>query len=106
MGDESHSLYLESPLRFDTIFHRILIDELLHRNYPSNIIERDKKCRGVLVWEFIILVVSDLHIFDADSVNGTRYCNEDSSVHMCVFLEALWVCSSFSWTTMHHVIAQ
>ncbi|GFV72645.1 hypothetical protein TNCV_411641 [Trichonephila clavipes] len=21
--------------------------------------------------------------------------------HMCVFLEALWVCSSFSWTTMH-----
>ncbi|GFU58090.1 transposable element Tcb2 transposase [Trichonephila clavipes] len=26
--------------------------------------------------------------------------------HMCVFLEALWVCSSFSWTTMHPVIAQ
>ncbi|GFY10437.1 HTH_Tnp_Tc3_2 domain-containing protein [Trichonephila clavipes] len=26
--------------------------------------------------------------------------------HMCVFLEALWVCSSFSWMTMHHVIAQ
>ncbi|GFU39364.1 DDE_3 domain-containing protein [Trichonephila clavipes] len=26
--------------------------------------------------------------------------------HMCVFLEALWVYSSFSWTTMHHVIAQ
>ncbi|GFW18958.1 transposable element Tcb1 transposase [Trichonephila clavipes] len=26
--------------------------------------------------------------------------------HMCVFLEALWVCSSFSWTTMHHDIAQ
>ncbi|GFT76073.1 hypothetical protein TNCV_1255581 [Trichonephila clavipes] len=26
--------------------------------------------------------------------------------HMCVFLEALWVCSSFSWTTMHHVIAE
>ncbi|GFV09086.1 hypothetical protein TNCV_1820071 [Trichonephila clavipes] len=25
---------------------------------------------------------------------------------MCVSLEALWVCSSFSWTTMHHVIAQ
>ncbi|GFX22113.1 transposable element Tc1 transposase [Trichonephila clavipes] len=23
--------------------------------------------------------------------------------HMFVFLEALWVCSSFSWTTMHHV---
>ncbi|GFW00942.1 transposable element Tcb1 transposase [Trichonephila clavipes] len=26
--------------------------------------------------------------------------------HMCVFLEALWVHSSFSWTTMHHVITQ
>ncbi|GFV18152.1 transposable element Tcb2 transposase [Trichonephila clavipes] len=26
--------------------------------------------------------------------------------HICVFLDALWVCSSFSWTTMHHVIAQ
>ncbi|GFS58001.1 transposable element Tc3 transposase [Trichonephila clavipes] len=26
--------------------------------------------------------------------------------HMCVFLDALWVCSSFSWKTMHHVIAQ
>ncbi|GFX24549.1 transposable element Tcb2 transposase [Trichonephila clavipes] len=26
--------------------------------------------------------------------------------HMCVFLEGLWVFSSFSWTTMHHVIAQ
>ncbi|GFW40862.1 transposable element Tc1 transposase [Trichonephila clavipes] len=25
---------------------------------------------------------------------------------MCVFLEVLWVCSSFSWTTMHHVIVQ
>ncbi|GFX73688.1 transposable element Tcb2 transposase [Trichonephila clavipes] len=24
--------------------------------------------------------------------------------HMCVFLEVLWVCSSFSWTKMHHVI--
>ncbi|GFU04332.1 transposable element Tcb1 transposase [Trichonephila clavipes] len=26
--------------------------------------------------------------------------------HICVFLEALWVCGSFSWTTMHHGIAQ
>ncbi|GFX16628.1 transposable element Tcb1 transposase [Trichonephila clavipes] len=26
--------------------------------------------------------------------------------HMCVFLEALWVCSSFSWTAMHHVAAE
>ncbi|GFX82309.1 hypothetical protein TNCV_973211 [Trichonephila clavipes] len=24
--------------------------------------------------------------------------------HMCIILEALWVCSSFSWATMHHVI--
>ncbi|GFX04261.1 transposable element Tcb2 transposase [Trichonephila clavipes] len=25
--------------------------------------------------------------------------------HMCFFLEALWVCSSFSWTTMHRTVA-
>ncbi|GFU85298.1 transposable element Tcb2 transposase [Trichonephila clavipes] len=37
---------------------------------------------------------TDLHIFDAGSINGTRYCNE-FFFHMCVFLEALWVCSSF-----------
>ncbi|GFT38644.1 hypothetical protein TNCV_4186911 [Trichonephila clavipes] len=48
---------------------------------------------------------TDLHIFDAGSVNVTRYCNEILLPYMRL-LEVLWVCSSFSWTTMHHVIAQ
>ncbi|GFW37482.1 transposable element Tcb1 transposase [Trichonephila clavipes] len=59
--------------------HRILIwRERGSRNYPSNIIERDRYGgRGVLVWGGIMLGNrTDLHIFDAGSVNGTRYCNE------------------------------
>ncbi|GFT38670.1 hypothetical protein TNCV_2931351 [Trichonephila clavipes] len=36
----------------------------------------------------------DLHIFEAGSVNGTRYCNEILLPYVR-FLEALWVCSSF-----------
>ncbi|GFW59744.1 transposable element Tcb2 transposase [Trichonephila clavipes] len=41
-------------------------------------IERDRYGgRGVLVWGGIMLGSrTDLHIFDAGSVNGTRYCNE------------------------------
>ncbi|GFW92201.1 transposable element Tcb2 transposase [Trichonephila clavipes] len=48
------------------------------RNHPSNIIERDRYGgRGVLVWGSIMLGSrTDLHIFDAGSVNGTRYCKE------------------------------
>ncbi|GFV27844.1 uncharacterized protein TNCV_207091 [Trichonephila clavipes] len=59
--------------------HRILIwRERGSRNHPSNIIERDRYGgRGVLVWGGIVLGSrTDLHIFDAGSVNGTRYCNE------------------------------
>ncbi|GFT28292.1 transposable element Tcb2 transposase [Trichonephila clavipes] len=59
--------------------HRILIwRERGSCNYPSNIIERDRYGgRGVLVWGGIMLGSrTDLHIFDAGSVNGTRYCNE------------------------------
>ncbi|GFU85452.1 transposable element Tcb1 transposase, partial [Trichonephila clavipes] len=59
--------------------HRILIwRERGSRNDPSNIIERNRYGgRGVLVWEGIMLGSrTDLHIFDASSVNGTRYCNE------------------------------
>ncbi|GFW48304.1 transposable element Tcb1 transposase [Trichonephila clavipes] len=59
--------------------HRILIwRERRSRNHPSNIIERDRYGgRGVLVWGGIMLGSrTDLHIFDAGSVNGTRYCNE------------------------------
>ncbi|GFT19213.1 transposable element Tcb2 transposase [Trichonephila clavipes] len=48
------------------------------RNHPSNIIERDRYGgRGVLVWGSIMLSSrTDLYIFDAGSVNGTRYSNE------------------------------
>ncbi|GFV93829.1 transposable element Tcb1 transposase [Trichonephila clavipes] len=59
--------------------HRRLIwRERGSRNYPSNIIERDRYGgRGVLVWGGIMLGSrTDLHIFDAGSVSGTRYCNE------------------------------
>ncbi|GFU51195.1 transposable element Tcb2 transposase [Trichonephila clavipes] len=59
--------------------HRILIWRAQgSRNHPSNIIERDRYGgRGVLVWGGIMLGSrTDLHIFDAGSVNGTRYCNE------------------------------
>ncbi|GFV99156.1 transposable element Tcb2 transposase [Trichonephila clavipes] len=47
-------------------------------NHPSNIIERDwYGGRGVLVWGGIMLGSrTDLHLFDAGSVNGTRYCNK------------------------------
>ncbi|GFX62975.1 transposable element Tcb2 transposase [Trichonephila clavipes] len=59
--------------------HRILIwRERKRRNHPSNIIEGDRYGgRCVLVWGGIMLGSrTDLHIFDAGSVNGTRYCNE------------------------------
>ncbi|GFW57607.1 transposable element Tcb2 transposase [Trichonephila clavipes] len=59
--------------------HRILIwRERGSRNHPSNIIERDRYGgHGVLVWGGIMLGSrTDLLIFDAGSVNGTRYCNE------------------------------
>ncbi|GFV85516.1 zinc finger BED domain-containing protein 5 [Trichonephila clavipes] len=59
--------------------HRILIwRERGSRNHPSNIIERDRYGgRGVLVCRGIMLGSrTDLHIFDAGSVNGTHYCNE------------------------------
>ncbi|GFV38693.1 transposable element Tcb2 transposase [Trichonephila clavipes] len=59
--------------------HRILIwRERGSRNLPSNIIERDRYGgRGVLIWRGIILGSRTyLHIFDAGSVNGTRYCSE------------------------------
>ncbi|GFV33432.1 transposable element Tcb1 transposase [Trichonephila clavipes] len=98
----------ESRFSLSSDSHRILIwRERGSRNHSSNIIERDRYGgRGVLVWGGIMLGSrTDLHIFDAGSVNGpvivTRFF-----FHMCVFLEALWVCGFFSWTTMHHVIAQ
>ncbi|GFX58389.1 transposable element Tcb2 transposase [Trichonephila clavipes] len=69
----------ESRFSLSSDSHRILIwRERGSRNHPSNIIERDRYGgRGVLVWGGIMLGSrTDLHIFDAVSVNGTRYCNE------------------------------
>ncbi|GFV85491.1 transposable element Tcb2 transposase [Trichonephila clavipes] len=70
----------ESRFSLSSDSHRILIwRERGSRNHPSNIIERDRYGgRCVLVWGGIMLDShTDLHIFDADSINGTtRYCNE------------------------------
>ncbi|GFW24025.1 transposable element Tcb2 transposase [Trichonephila clavipes] len=69
----------ESRFSLSSDSHRILIwRERGNRNYPSNIIERDRYGgSGVLVWGGIMLGSrTGLHIFDAGSVNGTRYCNE------------------------------
>ncbi|GFX38623.1 transposable element Tcb2 transposase [Trichonephila clavipes] len=69
----------ESRFSLSSNSHRILIwRERGSRNHPSNIIERDMYGgRGVLVWGGIMLGSrTDLHIFDAGSVNGNRYCNE------------------------------
>ncbi|GFY24149.1 transposable element Tcb2 transposase [Trichonephila clavipes] len=73
------ALYDESRFSLSSDSHRILIwRERGSRNHPSNIIERDRYGgRGVLVWGGTMLGSrTDLHIFDAGSVNGTRYCNE------------------------------
>ncbi|GFX23297.1 hypothetical protein TNCV_1558961 [Trichonephila clavipes] len=59
--------------------HRILIwRERGSPNHPSNIIERGRYGgRGALVWGGIMLGSrTDLLIFDARSVNGTRFCND------------------------------
>ncbi|GFW61885.1 transposable element Tcb2 transposase [Trichonephila clavipes] len=69
----------ESKFSLSSDSHRILIwRQRGSRNHPSNIIERDRYGgRGVLVWGGIRLGSrTDLHIFDAGSVNGSRYCNE------------------------------
>ncbi|GFV08784.1 transposable element Tcb2 transposase [Trichonephila clavipes] len=69
----------ESRFSLSSDSHRILIwRERGSRNYPSNIKERDRYGgRGVLVWGGIMFCSrADLHIFDAGSVNETRYCNE------------------------------
>ncbi|GFW47583.1 transposable element Tc3 transposase [Trichonephila clavipes] len=98
----------ESRFSLSSDSYRILIwRERGSRNHPSNIIERDRYGgRGVLVWGGIMLASrTDLHIFDAGSVNGTRYCNEILLPYVRL-LEALWVSSSFSWTTMHHWIGR
>ncbi|GFT70114.1 transposable element Tc1 transposase [Trichonephila clavipes] len=72
--------------------HRILIwRERGSRNHPSNIIERDRYGgRSVLVWGGIMLGSrTDLHIFDAASVNRTRYCNEILLPYVRLFRDAM-----------------
>ncbi|GFV49557.1 retrovirus-related Pol polyprotein from transposon TNT 1-94 [Trichonephila clavipes] len=69
----------ESRFSLSSDSHRILLwRERGSRNHPSNIIERDRYGgRCVLVWGGIMLGSRiDLYIYDAGSVNGTRYCNE------------------------------
>ncbi|GFY18668.1 transposable element Tcb2 transposase [Trichonephila clavipes] len=82
----------ESRFSLSSDSHRILIwRDRGSRNHPSNIIERDKYGgRGVLVWGGIMLGSrTDLHIFDAGSVNGTRYCNEILLPHVRLFRGAM-----------------
>ncbi|GFY20018.1 transposable element Tcb1 transposase [Trichonephila clavipes] len=92
----------ESRFSLSRDSHRILIwRERRSRNHPSN------KGTGmeVAVFSFgeasCLVVVqnftSSTQVQSTGPVIVTRFF-----FHMCVFLEALWVCSSFSWTTMHH----
>ncbi|GFV67211.1 transposable element Tc3 transposase [Trichonephila clavipes] len=82
----------ESRFSLSSDSHRILIwRERGSRNHPSNIIERDRYggC-GVLVWGGIMLGRrTDFHIFDAGSVNGTRYCNEILLPYVRLFRDAM-----------------
>ncbi|GFT46686.1 transposable element Tc1 transposase [Trichonephila clavipes] len=85
-------LFARRPVRLSSDSHRILIwRERGSRNHPSNIIEKDRYGdRGVLVWGGIMLGSrTDLHIFDADSVNGTRYCNEIILPYVSLFRGAM-----------------
>ncbi|GFU85724.1 transposable element Tcb2 transposase [Trichonephila clavipes] len=82
----------ESRFSLSSDSHRILIwRERGSRNHPSNIIERDRyDGRGVLVWGGIMLGSrTDLHSFDAGSVNGTRYCNEILLPYVSLFRGAM-----------------
>ncbi|GFV72449.1 transposable element Tcb2 transposase [Trichonephila clavipes] len=82
----------ESRFSLSSDSHRILTwRERGSRNHPSNIIERDRYGgRGVLVWGGIMLGSrTDIHIFDAGSVNGTRYCNETLLPYVRLFRGAM-----------------
>ncbi|GFW85022.1 transposable element Tcb1 transposase [Trichonephila clavipes] len=82
----------ESRFSLSSDSHRILIwRERGSRNHPSNIIEKDRYGgRGVLVWGGIKFGSrTDLHIFDAGSVNGTRYCNEILLPYVRLFRAAM-----------------
>ncbi|GFV77445.1 transposable element Tcb2 transposase [Trichonephila clavipes] len=88
----AHRRRRESRFSLSSDSHRILIwRERGSRNHPSNIIERDRYGgRGVLVWGGIMLGSrTDPHIFDAGSVNGTRYCNEILLPYVRLFIGAM-----------------
>ncbi|GFT03019.1 transposable element Tc1 transposase [Trichonephila clavipes] len=72
----------ESRFSLSSDSHRILIwRERGSRNHPSIIGRYRYGGRGVFVWGGIMLGSrTDLHIFDAGSVNVTRYCNDSSSI--------------------------
>ncbi|GFY09110.1 transposable element Tcb2 transposase [Trichonephila clavipes] len=104
------ALYNESRFSLSSDSHRILIwRERGSRNHPSNIIERDRYGgRGVLVWGGIVLGSrTDLHIFDAGSVNGTRYCNEILLPYVRLFRGAMGLQFLFmdDNAPCHHTVA-
>ncbi|GFX88496.1 transposable element Tcb1 transposase [Trichonephila clavipes] len=88
----------ESRFSLSSDSHRILIwRKRGSRNHPSNIIERD------IVWRSRCSRLgrhhddsrTDLHIFDAGSVNGTRYCNEILLPYVRLFRGAMGLQSLF-----------
>ncbi|GFV16930.1 transposable element Tc3 transposase [Trichonephila clavipes] len=92
MNGDEYIFTDESRFSLSSDSHRILIwRERGSRNHPSNVIERDRYGgRNALVWGDIMLGSrTDLHIFDAGSVNGTRYCNEILLPHVRLFRGAM-----------------
>ncbi|GFW43924.1 transposable element Tcb2 transposase [Trichonephila clavipes] len=91
--EEGRSVTNDSRFSLSSDSHRILFwrEQRESRNYPSNIIERDRYLdRGVLVWGGIMLGSrTDLHIFGAGSVNGTRNCNEILPPYVRLFRGAM-----------------
>ncbi|GFT67872.1 transposable element Tcb2 transposase [Trichonephila clavipes] len=74
MNGDEYSLQMRADCFFSSHTHQ---ERRRSRNHPSNIIERDRY-GGRHSSRLGIMLGSrtDLHIFDAGSVNGTRYCNE------------------------------
>ncbi|GFV52504.1 transposable element Tc3 transposase [Trichonephila clavipes] len=100
----------ESRFSLSSDSHRILIwREQGSRNHPSNIIERGRYGgRGVLVWGGIMLDSrTDLHIFDAGSVNGTRFCNDILLPYVRLFRGAMGLHFLFmdDNAPCHHIVA-
>ncbi|GFV37681.1 transposable element Tc3 transposase [Trichonephila clavipes] len=110
MNGDEYSLQMRADSFLSSDSHRILIwRERGSRNHPSNIIERDRYGgRSVLVWGGIMLGSrTDLHIFDAGSVNGTRYCNEILLPYVRLFRGAMGLQFLFmdDNAPCHHTVA-